>query len=79
MHFIDLAVTNTWIQYRWDEVKKATPRTDIMQSFDFRMNIVRYSLHSKPFCADPPIFQLMRFTLHVVSSLRTVHCVYHTT
>ena len=39
MHFIDLAVTNAWVQYRCDEEKKTTPRRDILQLIDFRMNI----------------------------------------
>ena len=41
MHFIDLAVVNSWFQYRGDEKAKGTANRDILQLIDFRLQIAQ--------------------------------------
>ena len=41
MHFIDLAIVNSWFQYRSDEKVKGAANRDILQLIDFRLDIAQ--------------------------------------
>jgi hypothetical protein len=44
LHFIDLALVNSWILYRQDKLKEKTPAKDILQFLDFRIEIAQIYL-----------------------------------
>ena len=55
MHFIDLAVVNSWFQYRGDEKAKGSARRDILQLIDFRLEIAQTYLaaHAEHLADEP--------------------------
>lgn len=46
MHFIDLAVVNSWLLYKQDLKRKNTPEKKIPQLLDFRITLAHELLNS---------------------------------
>jgi len=46
MHFIDLAVVNSWILYKQDLKRKNTPEKKIPQLLDFRITLAHELINS---------------------------------
>ena len=49
MHFVDFALSNSWVEYKEDCIKVKIPKKDIMDLLDFRMHVAKSLIYmNKP-------------------------------
>uniref|UniRef100_A0A8C1QN76 PiggyBac transposable element-derived protein domain-containing protein n=1 Tax=Cyprinus carpio TaxID=7962 RepID=A0A8C1QN76_CYPCA len=54
MHFMDLALANSWLLYRRDNQENGTPRKSIMKFLEFRMVVAQVFLKNENIHLPPP-------------------------